>query len=80
MKEKFFLILSQARKVFGIYPLVLLSSFFMALVSIIYITVFDFYKDDSIRYLLFKLILVSGLGISLNFAFKLLTQECNNPK
>ncbi|MEZ5036898.1 MAG: DUF4153 domain-containing protein [Chitinophagales bacterium] len=80
MKEKFFLILSQARKVFGIYPLVLLSSFFMALVSIIYITVFDFYKDDSIRYLLFKLILVSGLGISLNFAFKLLTQRVQQSK
>lgn len=80
MKEKFFLILSQARKVFGIYPLVLLSSFFMALVSIIYITVFDFYKVDSIRYLLFKLILVSGLGISLNFAFKLLTQRVQQSK
>ncbi|MCB0513529.1 MAG: DUF4153 domain-containing protein, partial [Bacteroidetes bacterium] len=48
--------------------------------TIIYITVFDFYKDDSIRYLLFKLILVSGLGISLNFAFKLLTQRVQQSK
>ena len=80
MKEKFFIILNQARKVFGIYPLVLLSSFIMALITIIHITIFNFSKDDSLKFLLVKLILVAGLGISLNFALKLLAQRVQQSK